>query len=387
MDTQAQWRSYVGLFCGISLLVSGAVATLNYQVDPYLIHQWNTPHLQRLLPGRERLSPWGKTYALARFRPQVLYVGNSRTELGLPVNTTWFGGKRVFNAALSGASLGDAAAMARHAATVSKLETVVWGIDAPSFSMEIGNTDFDRELVAQDRHYLLRRWMINLRRALSLDMTEDSIRVLRGQFGSVCLSSLALLGQRDGRCVRDRIESLGGTAASILPRVRDFSRGGGPTAEAMQELDRATASLCRAGTRVRLYINPTHAMTSDVLYWAGKWPALEQWQKQLTALADQHRRQGCDARLFDFSGFNSVTTEAPPQRSGQPEMAHYWETSHYRENVGQMILARMFGADDARFGVELTPASLPPHQAEQRAARDRYHQEHPAETAMVRSVL
>lgn len=387
MDTQAQWRSYVGLFCGISLLVSGTVATLNYQVDPYLIHQWNTPHLQRLLPGRERLSPWGKTYALARFRPQVLFVGNSRTELGLPVNTIWFGGKRVFNAGLSGASLGDAAAMARHAATVSKLETVVWGIDAPSFSMEIGNTDFDRELVAQDRHYLLRRWMINLRRALSLDMTQDSIRVLRGQFGSVCLSSLALLGQRDGRCVRDRIESLGGTAASILPRVRDFSRGGGPTAEAMQELDRATAALCRAGTRVRLYINPTHAMTSDVLYWAGKWPALEQWQQQLTALVEQRRRQGCDVRLFDFSGFNSVTTESPPQRSGQPEMVHYWETSHYRENVGQMILTRMFGADDARFGVELTPASLPLHQAEQRAARDRYHQEHPAETAMVRSVL
>jgi hypothetical protein len=58
---------------------------LNYQVDPYLIHQWETPPVQRLLPGREKLSPWGKTYALAQYRPDILYIGNSRTELGLPV--------------------------------------------------------------------------------------------------------------------------------------------------------------------------------------------------------------------------------------------------------------------------------------------------------------
>lgn len=387
MDMQAQWRHYVMLFCSLSLLMGGAVATLNYQVDPYLIHQWDSAELRRLLPGREKLSPWGKTYALARFQPQVLYAGNSRTELGLPVQAPWFSGRRVFNAALSGASLADAAAMVRHAAAVSKIETVVWGIDAPSFSMEIGNTDFDRELVAVDGYYLLRRRLINLKRAFSVDMTLDSIRVLHGTFGRVCHSSLALLGQRDGRCVRDRIDSLGGTSKAILPRIRDFARGGGPTDEAMQELKQSTEALCRDGTRLRLYINPTHAMTADALYWAGKWPALEAWQGRLAELAERQRRQGCDVRVFDFSGFNGVTTEAPPQVSGMADMRNYWETSHYRENVGQMVLARLFGQGDAGFGAELTPQSLAQHQSAQRAARDRYHQEHAAETALVRSVL
>lgn len=387
MGLQAQWRNYVMLFCGLSLLTGGTVATLNYQVDPYLIHQWDSTAVQRLLPGREKLSPWGKTYALARFQPQVLYAGNSRTELGLPVQAQWFGGRRVFNAALSGASLADAAAMVRHAAAVSKLDTVVWGIDAPSFSMEIGNTDFDRELVAIDGYYLLRRRLINLKRALSVDMTLDSIRVLRGTFGSVCLSSLALMGQRDGRCVRDRIDSLGGTAKAILPRVRDFARGGGPTAEAMQELAHSVTALCRGGTQLRLYINPTHAMTIDALFWTGKWQKLEAWQAQLAEMAAQLRRQGCDVRVFDFSGFNNVTTESPPQVSGLAEMRNYWETSHYREHVGQMVLERMFGHGDTGFGAELTPQSLTRHQVAQRAARDRYHVEHAAETALVKSVL
>lgn len=377
------WQSYVSSFCGVSLALVAPVAAFNYYVDPYLIHQWNTPHLQRLLPGREKLSPWGKTYALARFRPEILYVGNSRTELGLPAATALFGQRRVFNAALSGASLGDAAAMVRHAAAVSPLRLVVWGIDAPSFSMEVGNTDFDRALVAADRFYLLRRALINLKRAISVDMTLDSVRVLRGTFGAVCQSSLSLYGQRDGRCVQDRIDSLGGTSAAIVPRVRDFSRGLGPAADAMRELDLSAASLCRAGIRLRLYINPTHAMTMDVLYWTGKWAAMESWHSQLAVLAERSRRQGCDVRVFDFSGFNEITTEPPPQASGLAVMTNYWETSHYRENVGGMILERLTGAGTDQFGVELKPATLAAHQVAQRLARDRYHRDHPIETSMV----
>src|SRR4051812_39381142 len=98
-------RSYLMIFGGICAVTLGAVATLNYQVDPYLLHQWDTPQVRRLLPGREKLSPWGKTYALAKYRPSVLYAGNSRTELGLPVQPELFGGKAVFNGALSGASV------------------------------------------------------------------------------------------------------------------------------------------------------------------------------------------------------------------------------------------------------------------------------------------
>ena len=113
-----QWRRYVTVFGAASLSVLAAVALLNYQVDPYLMHQWDTEQLRQLRPGRERLSAWGKTYALARLQPAVLYAGNSRTELGLPTDAAPFGRRTIFNGALSGASLGDALAMVMHAAEV-----------------------------------------------------------------------------------------------------------------------------------------------------------------------------------------------------------------------------------------------------------------------------
>ena len=91
-----------------------------------------------------------------------------------------------------------------------------------------------------------------------------------------------------------------------------------------------------------------------------------------------------------FLGFNSITTEATPLVSGKPDMHYYWEVSHYRDNVGRMILARLFGGGTpppADFGVELTPANVDAHQAAMRAARERYRVDHAREAAYAQRVL
>jgi hypothetical protein len=384
-----EFQTYVTLLCGGSAAVLGAVAGLNYVVDPYLTHQWQTPRMEQLRPPREKLSAWGKTYAVASMKPQVVYIGNSRTELGLEPGYPVFSGKRVFNGALSGASLSDAIGMASHAAYFGPLETVVWGIDAPSFHMAVGNTDFDRALVADGPFYAAKRALLNLKRALTVDMTTDSIHLLTGKFGRVCRSSLVFRGQRDDACINDRIDGWGGTRAAIRPRLQEFVRGDGPEAAALSAFDASIARLCADRSRVRLYVNPTHAMMLDTLYWAGKWGPVEAWQQALAAMTARQRAAGCDIRLFDFSGFNSVTTEAIPQASGVNGMRYYWEASHYRANVGRMILGRMFGGTEAvpvDFGVELLPPMMDAHLAEQRRRRDQFHCDHPVETAMAKEV-
>ena len=303
IDSSAS-RRYVALFCGCAATALLLVASLNYLVDPYLLHQWDSPLLQRLQPTREKLSVWGKTYAVARYRPAVVYIGNSRTEMGLPAGMRdLFEGQRVFNSAVSGASVGDAIHLAEHAARVSHVDTMVWGIDAPSFSMEQGSAGIEPGLTEAGPAFFARRALLNVKRGLTVDMTHDSLRLLHGSFGSVCRSSLALHGQRDHLCFSDRIRGWGGTAPAMVPRLQEFGAGAGPTPDALQAFDATVGKLCRDGTRLRLYINPTHAMTMDVLYWRGKWPAMEQWQRDLTLLAERRRAQGCDLRLHDFFGF------------------------------------------------------------------------------------
>ena len=389
MDAAA--RRYLAGFLACIGLALGAVSFLNYQVDPYLLHQWDSPLLQRPRQLNEKLGAWAKTYAVARYRPAVIYIGNSRTEMGLPTGVrALFDGKSVFNSAVSGASVGDAIRLAEHAARVSPVETMVWGIDAPTFSLEMGAARVEGSLTDPGHGFFARRALVNLKRGLSLDMTEDSLRILTGTAGDVCRSNLARYGQRDETCTLAGMRHWLGTRDAIPVRLQEFGDGLGPTPSSTPALDASIGKLCRGSLRQRLYINPTHALTLYALHWRGKWDAMQAWQRGLVQLVARHRRQGCDVRLHDFSGFNSITTEATPLVSGKPDMHYYWEVSHYRDNVGRLILARLFGGGTpppADFGVELTPANVDAHQAAMRAARERYRVDHARETGYAQRVL
>lgn len=381
-------RQFILLFLLLSFGSIALMLAINYSVDPYLIHQWNSPALTQKHGGRERLSAWGKTYALARLKPSVVYVGNSRTELGLPVDMPLLGGQTVFNAALSGASLLDSADMLRHAALQAPLHTVIWGVDFPSFSTQIGNTEFERELIGLAGS---QRLLLDLRRALSIDMTQDSLSQLLGRSERVCLSSLALAGQRDEACVARRIAALGGTAAVMQPRLQEFLQGTYPTPAAMALMRESLQSLCRQKVRTLLYVNPTHAMSTVALFRAGYGPAYTRWLRQLSDDATHLRRHGCDVRAYDFSGISTVTVERVPRSGEQGDMQYYWETSHYRRNVGRLILQRMLSnanlsaAQD--FGVELTADTLEQHLRTQQTLRQRYLVTHPYEARLVEQAL
>lgn len=374
-------KPYLAVAAGFPLLLVAGVAGINYALDPYLIHQWGSPQVQRLRQPVEKLNAWGKTYAIAVYRPDTIYLGNSRTELGLAVPAPARGYARVFNAALSGSTLGDAIQMLGHARQAGPVRNVIWGLDAPSFTLSQGNGELEPGLLAKDGSYLARRALLDLQRAVSIDMTRESLALLRGQAESVCLASLARYGQRDGACMRHRIAGWGGTGAVVAARTREFLRGEGPSDNAMPALGETILSGC--DLQWRLYINPTHAMTIDGWYRAGKGASYEAWLGALAGLGQQLRAAGCDVRIYDFSGFNSITSEAIPRAGDRSDMQNYWETSHYREAVGDAILARLAGGPAAGdgFGVELLPASIANRMAGLRASRAAYVAAQPFEAA------
>ena len=68
------------------LCLAGVVA-FNYLVDPYYTHQWDTVLLKRPSPPQQKIVPWAKTFAASRYRPEVVLLGSSRSEIGLPAQT------------------------------------------------------------------------------------------------------------------------------------------------------------------------------------------------------------------------------------------------------------------------------------------------------------
>ena len=125
-DSPRRYFWTVGL---TALAILTATVTINYVVDPYLIHQWDTKLVQRLSPAQQKIMPWAKTYAVYRYRPEVVYLGSSRTEIGLPTDVQLFADKRIFNLAVKGGSFGDAVNMLRHTSVFHRPEIVIWGLD------------------------------------------------------------------------------------------------------------------------------------------------------------------------------------------------------------------------------------------------------------------
>lgn len=377
-------KTYLCVGAGLPLLLVGGVAAINYTVDPFLIHQWGTPRMQRLRQPVEKLNAWGKTYAMAVYRPESIYLGNSRTELGLAVAPQ--GAERVFNAALSGATVGDALRMLGHARELAPLRRVVWGLDAPSFTLSAGNTELEMGLLAQDERYLARRVLMDLQRSVSIDMSRASLDLLAGRVPAICRASLAQFGQRDGACIRHRIEGWGGAAEVAGPRTREFLRGEGPAEGPFVALEQAMRRDC--AVHWRLYVNPTHAMTIDALYWSGRGRQYEQWLTRLADLGQRVRAAGCDVRIYDFSGFNAITTEPVPRSGDRREMQYYWETSHYRDTVGAAILARVAGAPPAPdgFGAELATETMAARISQLRSARASYLASHPYEAELAQRI-
>jgi hypothetical protein len=392
MNNSSETCNYTPYFFSIglsALLLLSIIVSLNYVVDPYFIHQWDSPLLHRLSPAQQKIMPWAKTYATYRYQPEVVFLGSSRTEIGLPTASGLFPGKRVFNLAISGASVGDATNMLRHTAFFHRPEIVVWGLDYGwQFREKTGNTDFSKELVAEGPFYPIRRTFLNIKRSVSMAMTGDAIKTLLGESEQSCRSLLAYYGHKSSECLEIIMQNEGGTKKAFEEVLKKKAPLGTPEdiSATIPLLDRATEEYCRNGTIFRFYIQPIHAL-AELSYWNTLTEDLDNWKRALVKMVDARRQKGCDIQLYDFSGFNSVTTEEIPQVTGKDAMQHYWEQSHYRSEVGLKILEKLLGADEKTeentFGVLLRGDNIEQHLLHFRQSRQKYIAEHPTETVNI----
>lgn len=129
----------------------------------------------------------------------------------------------------------------------------------------------------------------------------------------------------------------------------------GPTLEAIREIARTAKE---QGIALTVFINPVHRTT----YLDTDQDQFFAFKKELATITD----------YYDFSGLNSITTNN----------YYYYETSHYREMVGDMMLARMFGYPNvtvpADFGVLVTRRNMDAHLARQATMLDEERYRHHA---------
>jgi len=338
-----------------------------------------------------------KPAAVRRAQPTSLILGSSTAEVGLDPRHPAWKGETVYNFGVSGATMIEVDRYLRHAHAARPLRRVVLLLDLFMFNVHYRRgreAALDEELAA-GLGASFDRFAAALCSLKALEDSWDTIDYNRqnvgrqdaaqylpeGQHPPSFLEHQLARGQRAAfvRCEQDYI-----TRIFVPPPARQFSfsapRADG-TLEDTFDYFRAAVAYCRAeNIELICVVSPCHARMGEAIAAAGLWPQYELWKRTLTEIVAAG--DSADIRLWDFSGYNFAAVEdVPPEGDTQSRMQWYWESIHFRKELGDLLLERVLlgeaaGRDLREFGVQMTPNNLEAHLRSQRLARTVYAATH-----------
>lgn len=362
------------------LAALASVAALNLWVDPYRI--WNVRGgLSEEIPRPRAIQegPLLKARGIRRVRPVTVILGNSRAEIGFdPRAAVWPAALQpVYNAALPGRGIDASERSLEQAIQAGRLRTAVIGLDFMDFLTE------PDERVAPQRTSAVQSWHSDVRIILSLDTLLDSFQTLWQQKDPYA-ANITSLGFNPLNEYTS-IVRLEGYGSVFLQKEQEEARAfakmpksvfvrSSQTSAAWQTLDRILA-LARANhVDARFVIYPYHAHILEMLHRAGLYAAFETWKKHLADILNAGVQPDAPrCRLWDFSGYNAYSIEYVPAPEDRTAVVKwYWESGHFKRELGDRVLARILEDDDAAFGNCLDRDNVDLQNLRVRTARRRY---------------
>jgi hypothetical protein len=390
---QSYVRTFLTTLGGALLLVVG----FNWLMNPYgLFPAPAITGINAYKPELSRRQYVAYPYDVARVRPQVVILGTSRA-MHIPTEQAAWSGQRSYNLALASSSFYEQFRLFQHAVAGGGVETVLWGVDLfafvhqthPDFSELRLRVDAQGQAQGFSPASYLRDAIPGL---LSGDALRSSVKTLRRQ------NEVEDMGRRLHANKPVRIRSAGGQRRMFLrleQGVVDL-RPGESRLENM-DLESFRQALRFAHARnidLRLFISPEHARLLELWEALGRGDTIAKLKRELVRM-NQEEAERSGRRpfpLWDFSGYNAITTEALPALGDTETHMHwYWEGSHYSEAAADLIVARVFEMPHsdlpADFGLRIEPENVEGHIANVRAARAAYRNAHPADIAELDTLL
>lgn len=381
---------YCRRLLGWTAIGMAAVALFNFIIDPLdlfsiiTIDGFNREKTRMLMSGARRELSVG----VMRGKHEAIILGSSRVLLGMNPRYRAFGQKPAFSIGLPAANMYEIQRVFEFCRRRLDLKVLVMGLDFFSFSKNNKfSGDFSRSLFAGKNPVLMK-----LDYLFSQETMTDSYRTFRENRTGM-KSSYAGLGSRDLNIVfKDKVYKTRRafrnssiyflTTPGIYPRL--------VYGEDRVEIFREILHSCREdGVDLYLFISPVHARQLEVLKAIGMWPLYEEWKRDLVRVVEETNQSYPDKaplKLWDFSGYNRVTTEdVPADDKNGGQMLYYWEASHYKQVIGDRVLDIIMetngeekpGPDE--FGVVLTYNNIDDSLEQIRRDRIRYARTHPQE--------
>jgi hypothetical protein len=363
-------------FFGLVLLVT-LVGAFNALVDPYYVI--GTPRLAGLNAAKPEAvthTQLAKDYLVGRIKPVGLLLGTSKVDLGLdPKSRFWPEDARpAFNYGVPGIGIQGNLANLRRAIALGTVRRALVVLEFDDFMKVPSNDSAASPPAARP----LQRLQDIALATLSLDALRASIATVLAQQqpNPIDLSPDGATNDKGFRKTArvDGYEAFflqkdaeeGQRLVWLAASVRAQPGAGLANLRTVAEI----ISLCRRhAIALDFALPPAHADLLVQIDRAGLWSRYQSVKAALTHLIDE----GGDAvRLWDFSGFDAVSTEPVPTLvEREVDMLWFWEPAHFKRAVGERILAAIYDGV-AGYGAQLTPGMIAVHLAAETAARDEW---------------
>ena len=378
-------RSYLRILGGCVFGCLALLAIFNLVVAP--LSTYPAVALPWLQPYRGHFtSRAAKAEAVAHGGYDVILLGTSRVELGLPMSDPAYGSGEVYNLGLQGTSLPELAAALDLAIKHNHLKRVIFGVDFLLFSdmrahrADFDNSRFNPHLNIFEYHARnLFDWDATVRSWSLIDRLIHHRAPPAAERGFVPRTIPPHMSQR----------------TVFANRIHDFltnpeTYGAYHYSSARLEQFRGMIRLCRSrGIELTVFIPPVHALQLETARIAGLWPTFEQWKRDATnAVAEETKAH--PLALWDFTGFKGRVAEPlPPAGDRTTRMKWYIDSSHFTPALGALVLNRIFASapnPDESFGVPLSPNNVENQLAQLRADREVYAAAHAADIEWIRQI-
>lgn len=334
----------------------GLVAAFNIAIDPYAL--WGTPRIEGISEFKTTAHSkvrQTKPEQVARSGARTVVIGNSRPEAGLdPLSRCWPGGMRpIYNFGIPGAGVLEQIRNARYALTLPNVRNIVITVDFTDFLTRPvverlrANNDAatnQRAALSSGEPQLLATLRNRLLSALSLDALTDSIATLASQHGSTP-TDVTALGFNNGGMFASVI-AYEGQSVLFAQKMRElaerypagawhFDNASPETKSELAALSHLVRKARTAGVSVVLVMNPFHQAYLDLLTSHGYGSDIENWKAAMRDFAAEHALP-----LWDFATRHQYAMSHT--RDGHSQW--FWEPAHYRPELGDRMLARMFSS-------------------------------------------
>ena len=358
-------KKWIKIVLGLSIIFGALIGSFNYMIDPYGLYNTKYFIFDKIKQSdKMRLI---KVIKIKEIKPISICLGTSRTESGYdPIHRYFI--KPSYNLATSGSSMYENRLNFQYALKQGKLKKVLLVADYRMFSNKTQQKikEFKTYFYNQNKFKYL----------FSVSTLKDSLVTIKGTNNPITLYYEN--GQRYHNYSQGNIDKEGGHLKSfkineekyykdypINYTYKDTKKKSFPDFEEI-------VKLCYENNiELDIIFGPSHIRQWEALnYYLGydKWL---QWKKDVVLSVNkiakyQNKKQ---FRIMDFSVYHKLTAEKVPTDKNT-KMKYHWESSHYKNELGLIVLDRLVGDSEfTDFGVELNLENIDEHLKQQEINR------------------